>query len=215
MIFLDEERFIQEAIDSVFAQTYIGWELLLIDDGSRDRSTEIARRVATQNPERVRYLEHSDHQNLGMSASRNLGVRDAKGTFISFLDADDDWLPAKLEQQLAILRAYPGAAMVFGPVRWWYSWTGNPGGGQRDFVAALNISPNRLIAPPQLLTPLLKKETVTTTVSLVRREAIIRAGGFEESFRGLYEDQAFFAKFCSREAVYVADNCWYNWRKHS
>ena len=79
MIFLDERRFIQEAIQSVLSQTYEHWELLLVDDGSRDGSSEIARRIATQYPAKVRYLEHTGHQNLGMSASRNLGVRHAKG----------------------------------------------------------------------------------------------------------------------------------------
>jgi glycosyltransferase involved in cell wall biosynthesis len=56
LIFLNEERFIQEAIDSVFSQTYRHWELLLVDDGSGDNSSAIARRVAEENVERVRYL---------------------------------------------------------------------------------------------------------------------------------------------------------------
>ena len=215
LIFLNEERFIQEAIDSVFSQTYRHWELLLVDDGSGDNSSAIARRVAEENVERVRYLEHIGHQNLGMSASRNLGVRHAKGTYVGFLDADDVWMPTKLEQQLGLLRAYPSAAMVFGPVHWWYSWTGDPVDLKRDFVSQLNVRPNRVIAPPELLTCLLQKEGVTSTVSLMRRDAIFRAGGFEESFRGLYEDQAFFAKFSSQESIYVANLCWYKWRKHS
>ena len=63
--------------------------------------------------------------------------------------------------------------------------------------------------------PLIQNETVTSTISVIRRDAIINVGGFEENFRGLYEDQAFFAKLCSKSAVYVADGCWYKWRKHS
>src|SRR6266566_8733383 len=125
MIFLNAERFIEEAIESVFGQTYDDWELLLVDDGSKDGSTEIARRYAEEHSKRVRYFEHAGHQNRGMSASRNLGIRRSRGEFIGFLDADDVWLPHKLEQQLAILKAYPEAAMVYGPIQWWYSWTGN------------------------------------------------------------------------------------------
>ena len=215
VIFLDEARFIREAIESVFAQTHQHWELLLVDDGSRDQSTGIARSIADQHPEKIRYLEHADHQNLGMSASRNLGIRHAKGKYIAFLDADDVWLPVKLEQQLAIFRAYPAAEMVLGPVQWWYSWTGNPQDLKLDFVRGLNIQPNRLIEPPELLTTLLQKETVTSTVSLILREAIVHVGGFEETFRGLYEDQAFFAKLSSSVPIYVSNTCWYRWRKHS
>src|SRR5262245_21147944 len=91
--FLNAERFIQEAIESVFAQGYEHWELLLVDDGSTDESTAIARRYTAQHPERVRYLEHAGHQNRGLSASRNLGIRHAQGEYIAFLDADDVWLP--------------------------------------------------------------------------------------------------------------------------
>lgn len=214
IIFLDEEKFIREAIESVFAQTYDNWELLLVDDGSRDASTQIARRSAEQNPGKVRYLEHEGHQNRGMSASRNLGIRHAKGDYIAFLDADDVWLPHKLEQQVAILSSQPEAAMVCGPVQWWYSWTGNPEDIQRDYVVAVDVQPDTLVKPPQLLTRLLRRETVTTTGGLARREAIESVGGFEESFHGLYEDLAFCAKLCSKAPVFVASRCWYKWRKH-
>ena len=78
IIFLDEERFLAEAVESVLAQSYTNWELLLVDDGSTDRSTEIARGYALANPDRIRYLEHPGHANRGMSASRNLGVRSAR-----------------------------------------------------------------------------------------------------------------------------------------
>jgi glycosyltransferase involved in cell wall biosynthesis len=215
MIFLDEKSFIQEAIASVLAQTYQKWELLLIDDGSRDGSSAIARSIAAQHPTRVRYLEHPGHENLGMSASRNLGVRHAKGAYIAFLDADDVWIPKKLEQQLSILNSHPAADMVCGSVQFWYSWTGEPADFKRDFVVRLKAPPNSLVQPPNLLIPLIEKDTVTSTIGLIRRSAIINVGGFEENFRGLYEDQAFFAKLCTKSAVYMANECWYKWRKHS
>ena len=79
VIFLDEERFIEEAIESVIAQIYGNWELLLVDDGSSDGSTEIALRYAERHSGKVRYLEHSGHRNRGMSASRNPGIRQLKG----------------------------------------------------------------------------------------------------------------------------------------
>src|SRR5216684_3354263 len=93
MIFLNAEKFIQEAIESVFAQGYDSWELLLVDDGSTDSSTVLALRYAEQYPVKVRYIEHEGHQNRGMSASRNLGIRHAQGEYLAFLDADDVWLP--------------------------------------------------------------------------------------------------------------------------
>src|SRR5215212_3295723 len=135
--FLNAGKFIQEAIDSVFAQTYDNWELLLVDDGSTDASREIALLLATQHPVKVRYVEHNDHENRGACASRNLGVRNAQGEYIALLDADDVWLPHKLERQLAILDSYPEAAMVYGATQYWHSWTGNPEDIQRDYVPNL------------------------------------------------------------------------------
>src|SRR5687767_202156 len=111
MIFFNEEKFLPEAIESVFAQTYDNWELLLVDDGSTDGSTQIALRHAEQCPEKVRYLQHGEHRNRGASAARNLGISNAKGEFIALLDADDVWLPHKLDQQVEILTSQPEAAM--------------------------------------------------------------------------------------------------------
>src|SRR5437763_4919692 len=84
IIFLNAERFLDEAIGSVFAQTYREWELLLVDDGSTDKSRNIAEHYAEQYPDKVRCLEHEGRQNRGMSASRNLGIAHAKGEYIAF-----------------------------------------------------------------------------------------------------------------------------------
>jgi glycosyltransferase involved in cell wall biosynthesis len=74
-IFLNAEKFIQEAVESVFAQTYSNWVLLLVDDGSTDASTEIARRFAEQHPDKVRYLEHDSHKNRGVMVIGGIGLR--------------------------------------------------------------------------------------------------------------------------------------------
>ena len=216
IIFLNAERFIQEAIESVFAQTYDSWELLLVDDGSTDGSTSIALGYASQYPGKVRYLEHAGHQNRGMSAARNLGIRNATGDYIALLDADDVWLPHKLEQQVVILGAQPEAAMVYGPTQWWYSWTGKPEDSQRDFVYDFGVSPDTLVRPPALLALFLQNEGASpcTCSILVRREVLERIGGFEEGFRGLYEDQAFCAKICLESPVFASSECWYRYRQH-
>ena len=169
---------------------------------------------AERYPGQIRYLEHPEHRNRGMSASRNLGIRHSTGPYIAFLDADDVWLPDKLERQVAILQAQPDTAMVYGPVTWWYGWTQNPEDRQRDHVPVLGVPPNTLLHPTKSLHPLLQREFVTTTNSLIRRTAIEAVGGFDETFRGLYEDQVLYTKLCIMAPVYVAGDCWYKWRKH-
>jgi len=216
IIFLNGERFIDEAVESVFAQTYGHWELTLVDDGSTDRSSSIARQFAASFPERVRYLEHPGHENLGMSASRNRGVRESSGDYVALLDADDVWLPDNLEAQVSMLDAQPAAAMVYGPAEWWYSWTGAAQDHPRDFVHELGVPPDRLIPPPLLLIRLLDDEGISpcTGSMLIRREVFDRVGGFEEKFRGLYEDQAFFAKVCLDSTVMASGTCALRYRQH-
>ena len=113
IVFLNEERFIKEAIESVLAQSYRNWELVLVDDGSIDCSSTIARSYQTTYSAQVSYLSHPGGRNRGMSVSRNLGLMQAKGQYVSYLDADDVWLPEKLLQQVAILDSYPDCAMVY------------------------------------------------------------------------------------------------------
>ncbi|MBH8566024.1 glycosyltransferase family 2 protein [Nostoc sp. CENA67] len=216
IIFLNAEKFIEEAIESVFAQTYENWELLLVDDGSTDNSTAIALQYAEKYPEKVRYLEHDRHQNLGMSATRNLGIRNAKGEYIALLDADDVWLPQKLERQLAIMESNPQAKVVCGASQYWYSWTGNPKDSKRDYIRELGIPLNGLFHPPKLLTLLLQNKinTPATCSVLIRRELFQEIGGFEESFRSMYEDQVFFTKVYLKTSVFIEPNYWDRYRQH-
>jgi hypothetical protein len=217
-IFLNAERFIGEAVESVFAQTYANWELLLVDDGSTDRSTSIARDYAARHPERIRYLEHAGHENRGMSASRNLGLRHARGEYVAFLDADDVWLARKLERQVAILAAHPEADMVYGNTQFWRSWTGNSDDRQWDLPRGIGVEPDTLFRPPTLLTrcyPLGEAASPATCSMLMRREIVEQVGGFAPVFRGMFEDQAFLAKLYLHATIYAADECWDKYRIHA
>lgn len=212
MTFLDAERFLAEAIESVLAQTYRDWELVLVDDGSADEGTAIARDFASRHADRIRYVEHEGHANRGMSASRNAGLAATSGEYVAFLDADDVWTERKLEEQVAILDREPSAAMVLGPTEWWHSW--RDGASRRDEIRGLDGTIDALAPPGSLLVPLLRNEAPTVTPALLRRTALEAAGGFVERFRGMYEDQVAFVKICVREPVFVASACWYRWRQH-
>jgi len=219
MPFFNAEKFIGAAIASVLAQTNDSWELLLVDDGSTDGSTKLALQCAANHPAKVRYLQHENHRNWGACAARNLGLSEARGEYIALLDADDVWLPHKLEQQLAILASRPEVAMVYGPSRYWFGWTGNSEDIQRDYVRSLGVQPNTLIDPPTLLTLSLQSKAPTPCPSniLLRRQTVESVGGFEEQFRGiyqLYEDQAFLAKIYLSHQVFVSSECWDKYRQH-
>ena len=94
-------RFIDETIKTVLDQTYTNWELLLVDDKSTDESVKLIKPYLTKD-KRIKLL--SNKQNSGAAISRNKGIDSAKGRYITFLDADDLWLPAKLEKQVAFMQ---------------------------------------------------------------------------------------------------------------
>ena len=214
IVFWNEASFIAQAMDSVLAQTYDDWELILVDDGSTDASTRVAQQYARQHPRKVRYFEHPLHENRGMSASRNLGLRHARGRYVGFLDADDAWFAQTLEEQVSTLEAWPKAAMVYGPLEWWYSWTGKPADAGRDRVEELGVPSDSLVKPPTLLALFLRDKAAVPSGMLIRREVVERVGGFEDQFRGEYEDQVFCAKVCLRELVFASSRCWYRYRQH-
>ncbi|MBT8363751.1 MAG: glycosyltransferase family 2 protein [Deltaproteobacteria bacterium] len=220
IIFWNEERFIEEAIQSVFAQTYDHWELLLVDDGSSDSSSEIARRCTEQHPDRVRYLEHRGHENRGMSASRNLGVRSAKGRYISYLDGDDVWLPNKLADQVAIMESHPTADMVIAPLQMWFSWTGNSQDQHLDQPYGVGKNgkhpySDTLVEPPRLLALFLRYEQYIPSGFLAKRDVMAQNGSYEEDFRDAYSDAVVLVKICLKSPVFVSGKRWYLYRKHA
>lgn len=89
-------RFIAETIESVIAQTYTNWELIIVDDCSTDNTDDVVRPYLFD--ERICYIKNE--KNSGAAVSRNRALREAKGKWIAFLDSDDLWLPEKLERQL-------------------------------------------------------------------------------------------------------------------
>lgn len=91
-------RFIAESINSVLAQTYTNWELLIVDDCSADNTAEV---VASFKDQRIHYQRNE--RNSGAAVTRNTALRLVKGKYIAFLDSDDLWLPEKLERQIAFI----------------------------------------------------------------------------------------------------------------
>ena len=93
-------RFIKRTIDSVLAQTYRDYELIVVDDGSTDNTGEVVKSYG----DKVRYIYQ---ENAGDGPARNAGIKVAKGEWIAFLDHDDEWLPEKLQLQMELLNRNP------------------------------------------------------------------------------------------------------------
>ncbi len=156
-------RFLPEAVESVLAQTFPDWELLIVDDGSTD-ATPAAVRPFLADP-RVRYFR-SDA--LGQSRAKNLGTRLSRGAFVAFLDADDAWEPTKLAKQLALFDGRPGVGVAFCR-RSLMDEQGKP------------IAAKPAPAPPRgrVLDRMFVQNFVCFSSAVVRREVLSRAGAFD------------------------------------
>lgn len=115
---LNAEKYLREAIDSVFAQTYGDWEIVLWDNASSDRTGEIARSYG----ERVRVFRGETTVPLGHA--RNLALAKARGELLAFLDCDDAWFPQKLERQVPLFDADPRVGIVFSGSVFFHQETG-------------------------------------------------------------------------------------------
>jgi glycosyltransferase involved in cell wall biosynthesis len=215
--FLNREDFLAEAIESVFAQTYEQWELLLVDDGSTDGSADVARRYAAEHPDRVRYLAHADRANRGPSASRNLARRHARGEWIALLDSDDVWYPVKLHTQLELLRAHPGARVIVNASQYWHGWTGHAEDLSRDRIVPVGGAQDAVTPPPRLLEdlyPLGPGNAPCVASVLLRSDLLEQIDGWEEDVRDPYEDQYFLTKIYLVAPVYIASLCLDRYRIH-
>lgn len=217
--FFNEENFLVEAIESVLAQSYSNWEIILIDDGSKDKSTLIAKKYVVQYPDKIFYIEHENRANKGLSYSRNQGVTKAKGNLVAILDADDIWLTNKLKVQVRLMTAYPKAAMLCEASEYWHHpWHLN---SKYNEVIQIGNIRDRLFEPFELskqLYPLSDGAAPCPSGIIIRRDVLIKHGAFEAQFTGKYqsyEDQAFLQKIYLNESIYISSHCNNRYRQRS
>jgi glycosyltransferase involved in cell wall biosynthesis len=212
------QAFLSEAIAGVLAQSYPHWEYWLVNDGSTDATTAIARQAAADHPGRIHYLEHPGFQNRGACTSRNLALANARGKYAAILDADDFWFPHKLAGQIAIAQQFPQAGLIYSLSEYWRDWSGDSKDAGTNHVPPLAPG-DRLYHPPELMRisyPLGPYGAPCPSSMLIDRELLSRLGGFEERFNRhqVFEDQAFLAKLYLSTPVYVSIHCWDRYRIH-
>jgi glycosyltransferase involved in cell wall biosynthesis len=181
-------QYLRAAIDSVFAQTFTDWELIVADDGSEGETAAYLAALASRPKVKVLRLAHTGNP----GAVRNAACRAAQGEYIAFLDSDDVWLPEKLALQIASLRSHPergwshtafavidesGDLLRGARARWWPAVEG------------------------WILESLIKMEPVIATSSLiVRRRLLGQVGGFDRKLR-MCEDYDLFLRFAGLSEI--------------
>jgi glycosyltransferase involved in cell wall biosynthesis len=199
--FLDEERFLASAIESVNNQTASDWELLLVDDGSTDASPAIAEAAALAEPARVRVLRHPGGGNAGLPDSRNLGLAEARAPLLCYLDADDRWCREKLARQIALMSSLSRPVMVCGSS--WHEHGGEP--SRRQLVGVSPLAPC-LLRRGRFARLMVRGAVRTTPPSdvMYRVDALRRVGGVPAG-PTMHEDQRTFVAVSLTGPVMVLD----------
>lgn len=186
------EEWIGESLDSVLAQTFEDYEVVVVDDGSRDGTVELVEGYVSRHPGRIRLVRQEQG---GASRARNRGIDEARGEFIAFLDADDLWLPRKLELQVAAFRADPDLGLVtclhesFSPTKV------NRGGLRKgEYLFGGDNLPRAIVMYSGMATP---------TV-MVPRWVLDEVGVFDETL-AIAEDDNLWIRITARHPAHLVD----------
>lgn len=158
------ENTIKKTIESVLSQTLPDFELIVINDGSQDATSEIVNSI---NDSRIQIFSYP---NAGTNSARNRGIYQAKSEHIAFIDADDLWTVDKLETQLKALQTHPEIAVA-------YSWSDYIDQAGKFLRRGSHISVTGNVYPHLLLSNFLENGSN----ALIRKQALIEVGGFDES----------------------------------
>lgn len=166
--------YIDEAIRSVLSQDYANIELIVVDDGSKDGTPELAEQFG----DRVTVIRQ---KNAGPAAARNRGIATARGEFIAFLDADDVWLPGKASLQVKYLQNHPEVGVVFGD---FMHWSPQADGTFLKPPALINEKSPFAVLPEHsgwIYTVLLFDNVIHIITAMIRRPVVAAMGGLDES----------------------------------
>ncbi len=180
------------AVNSVLAQTYDNYEIIIIDDCSADRTDVVAQQFSDP---RIRYVRHET--NRGAAFARNTGIAEARGEYIAFLDDDDECAPNRLADQVAVLDANPDIGMVYG----WIEEINDATGARRIPRNVQNTHRGRA-AFEAALTGV--SDTASMFNPCIRASVVRRVGGFDERLATIGEDAYFMAsvtQVCDAEYI--------------
>jgi len=190
--------YIPEALDSILAQTYKNWEIIIVDDGSKDNTAEVVQPYLLKDS-RITYHQQA---NRGVSAARNAGLTLAKGAYIQFIDADDYIAPEKLALHAGRLAEQPAIDLVFGDT-YNFQHTASPEG--RQFVP-MHMHMGAMSGQGQLLAMHMAHDNIFLIgTPLFRKTLADRIGFFDESLVS-FEDWHYWYRGALQGAMYVHDN---------
>jgi glycosyltransferase involved in cell wall biosynthesis len=193
------QEYIAATLETVFAQTFRDFEVIVVDDGSTDRTEAILERFG----DKISLLKNSHR---GPASSRNLGLEVSRGSLIAFLDSDDLWLPKKLERQVSIAGSHPEYGIITSDMA--------------KFDASGIVQPSCAVLRPPIssgyvLEELLFDNWIGTSCAMVRRECFEKAGKFADDSIALGKDDwNMWMRIAAHYPIYYLDEVLVHYRVH-
>jgi glycosyltransferase involved in cell wall biosynthesis len=195
----NSERYLSDAVESVLNQTYKNFELIVVNDGSTDRTEEILKQYF----DRIQYIYQ---HNKGVAAARNTGIRVSKGEYVAFLDSDDIWAKNNLRLQINYLKNNPDIGLIYGEI---VNFNGHETDEELWSVIMETPRPKGHIFQDLILACLFQTSTV-----MVRRRVLDTVGFFNESLP-LGEDYDLWLRIAANHKVGYVPDMLCKYRRHA
>lgn len=200
----NSQRYLDETIKSILAQTFKDWELVIVNDGSTDATESIIKKYMETGLPIVYFYQ----ENKGFAHARNKAVRLSRGEWVAILDHDDIWHPEKLEIQNVSTERFPQAKLHFSNSEWF---------DDEGRIVRRTITDNKfktgLVSEP-FLRLLAEGCFIDSETALINKGALIECGGFDERYAYIV-DYDMFLRLAKRHDIYYEDRTLASWRMHS
>ena len=192
----NQGNFLEYAIQSVLSQTYSNYEIIVVDDGSTDDTSTIAKLYGDK-------IHYYFQENKGLAGARNTGIRNARGIYIALLDCDDQWLPDFLLKMVSLAEQNPDASVFYCNVNYM----------DAEGHTLPQIPDVKLVSPDKMYETLVRANFIFANTIFMLRSAVLTAGLFDESFRAC-EDWDLWLRLSPTHQFVGINDCLVRYRLH-
>lgn len=204
------ENYIKETIESVIAQTFQDWEMVIVDDGSKDNSVEIIKSYCEKDS-RIKLYQHKNGLNRGLPETVKLGIEKAKGEWIAFLESDDTITPDYLEEKFKIAEKYPEIGFIFNDVNMFGDKEKIQ--GAENYLKTLSTEYNKYSFPANILQSFINQNPVPTFSCVMLKKNLFDGVKFDFAFKP-WLDYYLWTQIAKKNEFYYIDKKLTNWRMH-